>query len=58
MDTDSYAVRFSIQQPNGFWKREERIYVTNGKNKHSQVKKAWEKDFRNKKVKLIGIYYQ
>jgi ribulose bisphosphate carboxylase small subunit len=56
--SETYEVKFSIQKDDGFWTRATEMYHAKRKDEHEYVMNRWKKDYKNKNIKLIGIYYQ
>lgn len=55
---ESYSVRYTAQDTDGFWKQYEKLYFTESKNQHDLVEARLKKDMCGKNYKIIRITYQ
>jgi hypothetical protein len=55
---ETYAVKFWIQKPDGFWEQRSEIISAKGKNAHIIVECLWRVKYKGQKVRLIAVIYQ
>lgn len=58
MRTESYIVRYQIQNEEGYWVPKEKRYYMNEKGQHKLVEKRFLTEFRKYNVKIISILYE
>ncbi len=56
--SESYEVKFTFKDTDGFWKQGKKFYFTCNKGRHEQVAERWKRDYKGKEVKLINVVYQ
>lgn len=58
MRTESYIVRYQIQNEEGYWVSKEKRYYMDKKGQHKLVEKKFLTEFRKYNIKIISILYE
>jgi hypothetical protein len=56
--TESYEVKFTYKDDDGFWKQGKEIYIAASKKRHKEVKAKFQQNWNGKEYKIISVEYQ
>lgn len=56
--TESYAVKFWIKKPDGYWEQREEIYHGHTKGSHAKAEQQCREAHKNDTIRIISVIYQ